>query len=127
MKYDDLIGVPFKWGGRDKSGMDCWGIVSECCRRAGTPVADPFKPLDSSVDEAEALRAIATELNVRETAWPKAGGIVFCLSCGGTKSHVGYIVGRGRALHAVEGGGARVSPLCCFKGARFYEVTEIKE
>ena len=33
--YDDLIGVPFVDGGRDKNGLDCWGLVKEAFRRQG--------------------------------------------------------------------------------------------
>ena len=42
MKYDDLLNVPFKRFGRDKSGFDCYGVVMECCKRAGTPLKDLY-------------------------------------------------------------------------------------
>ena len=38
--YEDLIGVPFMDGGRDKNGMDCWGLVREYFKRQGIVVKD---------------------------------------------------------------------------------------
>ena len=123
MKYDDLLNVPFKRGGRDKAGMDCFGIVVECCRRAGTPIKDPFAALDSSIPLEEAMRIRKEAINAFEVESPAVGRIA--LTEHGGRSHVGYIVARGRVLHAVEGGRARVSPLACFRNPRFFEVTSV--
>ena len=121
MKYNDLIGVPFKRGGRSKAGMDCFGIVAECCRRAGKPINDPFAELDASIPLEEALAIRRRAINAVEADAPAVGRIA--VTEHGGMSHVGYIVARGRVLHAVEGGGARVSPLACFRSPRFFEVT----
>ncbi len=43
MIYEDLIGVPYKFGGRDLDGMDCWGLCIEVARRNGVDLPDyPF-------------------------------------------------------------------------------------
>ena len=36
----DLIQVPFKWGGRDKAGMDCQGLFLEVMSRFGNKIVD---------------------------------------------------------------------------------------
>lgn len=38
---DQLIGTPYRCGGRDPvSGLDCWGVVVAVRRRLGLPVED---------------------------------------------------------------------------------------
>ena len=125
MKWDDLLDVPFKWGGRDMNGMDCYGIVAECCRRAGTPVRDPFRELTGSIPMEEAMRIRRESTNLAEVAGPAAGRVVYA-ELGG-RSHVGYIVERGRVLHAIEGGKPRVTALLCFRNPIFYEVLPLEE
>lgn len=121
MKYDDLLNVPFKWGGRDKSGLDCWGVVVECCRRAGTPVADPFSArTNAEIPDEEMAAYITSELNVREIEAPKAGAILYA-DFGGTK-HAGYLVNKREVLHSLSEKGVKISPLAAFKKAKLYEV-----
>lgn len=40
--YADMIGWEYVLGGRDASGIDCWGVVSEVYRRAGLELPDPW-------------------------------------------------------------------------------------
>ena len=124
MKYDDLLNVPFRWGGRDKSGMDCYGIVAECCKRAGTPISDPFRGLSASIPLEEAMRVRKQAINVIEADGPARGRIVFAELAG--RSHVGYMVERDRVLHAIEGGKPRVTALLCFANPVFYEVLPLE-
>ena len=124
MKWDDLLDVPFRWGGRGMDGMDCYGIVAECCRRAGAPLADPFRELDASIPSEEAMRIRSQSVNVREADGPARGRIVFAELAG--RSHVGYMVERDRVLHAIEGGKPRVTALLCFKNPVFYEVLPLE-
>jgi len=42
----DLLGIPFKEGGRDLSGLDCWGLCMEIYRRAGKMLPDFQSPSD---------------------------------------------------------------------------------
>lgn len=40
MYYEDLLPVPYKEFGRDKNGMDCFGLVLEMVKRDGNKLND---------------------------------------------------------------------------------------
>jgi hypothetical protein len=40
IEYSDLIGVPYKLNGRDKTGFDCYGLVHEMFKRNGITLPD---------------------------------------------------------------------------------------
>ena len=119
MKYDDLLNIPFKKFGRDKSGFDCYGVVMECCKRAGTPLRDLYGDIvDLPADGVNDY--ISGGLNVREIAAPKVGCLVYSIYHGNV--HVGYIVDRGIVLHATIDKGVKLSPLAALRPIAFYEV-----
>jgi len=42
LNFNDFLGVPFSYGGRDKTGMDCFGVVIEYFKRwHGIDIDDP--------------------------------------------------------------------------------------
>ena len=53
--YSDLIGVPFKDGGRDyHTGLDCYGLVMEVYRRMGIELPEYYAPaMDSEAVNAQ--------------------------------------------------------------------------
>lgn len=119
MKYDDLLNIPFKKFGRDKNGYDCYGAVMECCKRAGTPLKDLYGdivdlPADSVNDYIDG------GLNVKEIDAPKVGALVYSIYKGNV--HVGYIVERGKVLHATIDKGIKISPLAALHPIAYYEV-----
>ena len=119
MKYDDLLNIPFKKFGRDKSGFDCYGVVMECCKRAGTPLRDLYGDIvDLPADGVNDY--ISGGLNVREIPAPKVGAIVYSIYHGNV--HVGYIVDRGIVLHATIDKGVKISPLAALRPIAYYEV-----
>lgn len=119
MKYDDLLNIPFKKFGRDKTGFDCYGVVMECCRRAGTPLRDLYGGIvDLPADGVNDY--ISGGLNVREIPAPKVGGLVYSIYHGNV--HVGYIVERGLVLHATIDKGVKISPLAALRPLAYYEV-----
>ena len=67
-------------------------------------------------------RYIDGGVNVRRVAAPKVGGLVE-FSCRG-KLHVGYIVERGKMIHATTDKGVRVTPTQAMHPTAYYEVTD---
>lgn len=118
MKYDDLLNIPFKKFGRDKNGYDCYGVVMECCKRAGTPLRDLYGDIvDLPADSVNDY--IIGGLNVREISAPKVGGLVYSIYK--SNIHVGYIVSRGCVLHATIDKGVKISPLAALHPIAYYE------
>lgn len=119
MKYDDLLNIPFKKFGRDKSGFDCYGVVMECCKRAGTPLKDLYGEIvDLPADGVNDY--IRGGLNLRQIDTPKTGALVYSIYKGNV--HVGYIVSRGLVLHATIDKGVKLSPLAALHPIAYYEV-----
>lgn len=119
MKYDDLLNVPFKKFGRDKNGYDCYGVVMECCKRAGTPLKDLYGGIvDLPADGVNDY--ISGGLNIREIPAPKVGALAYSIYKGNV--HVAYIVERNLVIHAIIDKGVRVSPLAAIRPIAYYEV-----
>ena len=119
MKYDDLLKKKKKKFGRDKNGFDCYGVVIECCKRAGTPLKDLYGDIvDLPADKVNDY--ISGGLNVKEIPAPKVGGLVYSIYKNNV--HVGYIVERDKVLHATIDKGVKISPLAALKPIAYYEV-----
>lgn len=125
--WEDLLGVPFSWGGRDPAtGLDCLGLVIEVYRRLGLRgiIPDPqgaWKRVRQGQDYiGEGLK---------ESGWRKVpnseieAGALVILDAHGSKNadHVGIYLGAGKLLHAATEVGVQVIPLdaLLFNGYRF--------
>lgn len=94
--------MPYRLGGRDAEGMDCYGLVIECFRREGKELRDLTRPVQS-----ELVEHLET-LNVREVDGPAQGlGVQYFID---GRLHIGYMVSRRDVLHMTESG-ARITPL----------------
>ena len=119
MKWDDLLTVPYKAHGRTISGMDCYGLVLECCKRAGTPLNDIRYGCDHV--PSDTLSFYTRKVNVCPIESAQSGAIVECEYSGNL--HVGYLIDKKTVLHMTSSG-MRVSPLLALRKARFYEVVK---
>lgn len=117
MKYDDLLNVPYLEGGRDINGMDCYGVLLECCRRNKTPLLDIN---DKHIPEDQLLQVIE-KLNVRliQENEVKEGDILQCVYNGNL--HVGFMVDKDTVIHATNKG-VRLTPIIAFSEKRFGRV-----
>lgn len=99
-KCGDLIGKPFKWGGRGPHEFDCYGLVMEVERRAGRAVPDYMSP---SVQEE-----VARQIDRFRPFWTpceEGPGAVVEFRIGRFISHVGILLPHGRLLHSWERSG----------------------
>ena len=116
--YNDLLGAKYKPHGRGDGGYDCYGLVLECCRRAGTPLKDPFQKYEHLPVGAELLY-INDYNNIKEINAPKTGAIAECKT--GKNLHVAYMVTPQLALHITQKG-CRVTYIRALYPIRYYEV-----
>lgn len=106
MNVDDLLAVPWCWGGRDPrpaGGLDCWGLVIEVRRRMGRTTPDPF----AAVDREEAVELSEAVLAAFAASWVEvpaheavAGDVAVFRAYGGHQTHAGVVLPDGLFLHA---------------------------
>jgi len=53
--YTDLLGKPFRLGGRGPDFYDCWGICLELGRRVGLALPEDFTPNDT-IEQDKSIR-----------------------------------------------------------------------
>ena len=127
MRYADLIGIPFKLGGRGPDCFDCfdcYGLVRFLIERhTGRVIPDYETPEDAG--RVQALMA------VERLFWhplPAAvPGSVVLFRLGREACHVGYVLSHGLFIHAWEkSSGVTVERLALWERRieGFYEYTE---
>ena len=105
----DLVGLPYLAGGRlPGRGVDCFGLVVECCRRIGRPIPDPFTSAEQPMD---VRRWIAERLGGwRRIDHPVAGGVVELRSME-HPAHLGFLLDELHFLHSLAKTGSVVGRL----------------
>ena len=98
------IGLPFKSLGRDRSGLDCWGMVYLVYREAFGREVPPYAAYADAYDIEEVGALIRGEIVTRwHEVSPEKLGDVLLLRVRGEPCHVGVVVARGKFLHSFEG------------------------
>lgn len=117
MKFDDLLSVPYKGNGRDMTGLDCYGLVLECCRRSGLDLHDVAYANDKV--EKSLLQGYVEKLNVKEVKEPREGVCVQCEYEG--RLHIAFMINSKEVIHATYAG-VRISPVAMLKNVKYFEV-----
>lgn len=113
----DYVGLPWRAYGRDRAGVDCWGLVVLVYREQFGIALPAFSTLswpcshDSPAAEVqEARQRIAGVMSeVANRSWRVVDrtaaqrGDVLLLRLAGVACHVGLVVGERHMLHAEEG------------------------
>lgn len=104
IQTSDLIGKPFKYGGRGPEFYDCYGLILECLKRYNPEGLPP--DFESTDDHQEILSIMNRE---KEIAWKRlspqeAGeGSILLIKVLGGNTHVGFHLGGNYFLHSWEG------------------------
>lgn len=99
IEVDDLIGTPFKYGGRGDGFYDCLGCLIECYRRKGTPLPEH----ESTSDSAANARAIFNTLSAIAKPSKLKPGAILVFRVKGAQGHLGFYLGEDEFIHAWEG------------------------
>lgn len=119
MIYEDLLNVKYKLNGRDINGMDCYGLVLECCRRSGLNLHDVVY-LDDKVPK-EKITDYVESLNVREISAPSKSVIVQSVYDG--RLHIAFMIDNKICIHQTYDG-ARLTPITIMREKRYFEVVK---
>ena len=99
MLLNELIGKPYKDGGRGPDAYDCWGIAIEVHRRLGIEIPD----FDISAMACEQIHNLVIDqsylANWREIRTPIVPCIILFKAHPRFIQHVGTYIGAGRFLH----------------------------
>lgn len=112
MSIDELLGIPFKFGGRDKNGVDCLGLVWLYFRskRITFPDTDglPMKE-ENQPDYLERVLKVLDRIAVKASK-PLADDIVVMRLPGGY-THLGVMVDDKNMLHVLKDRPSSIMPL----------------
>lgn len=112
--WEDMLGAPFKLGGRSiERGIDCFGLLQEYFRRAGREIPDPFTDYGGE-DVRVSAKAAAAFGDLWTVGDGREIGDVALLRQGREQTsilHVGILVEPDRILHSLKGCGVAVTSL----------------
>jgi cell wall-associated NlpC family hydrolase len=107
---DGYIGIPFRLNGRDRSGLDCWGLVQLVYReQLCIQLPDPWVGWVDGLNKDD-LRRIAAAIDQESVRWRRTDGAsadfarlpVALVRHGRIAAHVGVMTTRG-LLHVERG------------------------
>lgn len=111
---DAYIGLPFLADGRDRAGLDCWGLVRLVyAERLGIDLPD--KAGIYRDESRETLREIAAAMEEESRRWMLVDAPRYCdvilMHSGPLHCHVGLWVKRNTMLHVSAGIDSTVEPI----------------
>jgi len=99
---NEYVGIPYKAGGRDRDGCDCYGLVRLVLReRFGKEMPEYGECISHGADES--YRLISDDMPLVDAFRPDVpqAGDVVVLKMRGQPSHIGVYLGGGKMLHTL--------------------------
>jgi cell wall-associated NlpC family hydrolase len=108
MDLKKYIGIPFRDGGRDFSGLDCWGLVRLVWHEErGILMPDMGDEYSSAFERGDVCglfgKYTAQDWNEDVTDRPRQELDVLVFTIGGLEIHAGLWVRDGEMLHVMQG------------------------
>lgn len=98
-----LVGIPYKDGGRDREGVDCYGLTILFMRELGMELPDWDYERDWARHGGNLLIEnyceYATEIKRHEL---EPGDVIMFENHPGVANHLGVYIGAGKFLHVME-------------------------
>lgn len=107
---DDLLGIPYKLHGRDKSGYDCYGLVIEVERRFGRELFDFYTEYTNNRLN---IKELIKSSNIIKTDNPKMGDLLLFSDSKGRTAHIGVYLKNDDFIHC-DFNGVRISKLSSY-------------
>lgn len=102
MNFEKYIGIPYKDGGRDSTGLDCWGLVRLIYRDEMGIVLPSFDG-QYSTDDQERLEELFHQYREGWEPCEAFEGAVVLFRVLGSETHVGVMVDSTHFIHIREG------------------------
>jgi sulfur carrier protein ThiS len=99
--WNDYVGLPYKLSGRDRDGLDCWGLVRLIHKEQFGNDLPSFSEHDHSQEKIREIMAEQKEHWIA-TDTPKIGDVILFRVLG-SPSHVGLYIGDKSFIHAKQG------------------------
>ena len=115
IRINDLLGIPYKDHGRDKNGMDCYGLAIEAAKRYGYKLDDVIYD-DHAVDLSDEYKPT---LNVEPIDQPREGALLEMQY--GDELHVGICINSREFIHMTKGG-CRINQIGVLKVRGIYGI-----
>lgn len=107
--FDPYIGIPFKDRGRDRNGIDCWGLFVLVYREMFHIELPEYNGLYSTTADREATSALIEGNMGPWTEIPPGGEVIgdgVLMTNQGIPSHIGIVAARSLVLHIELGFGS---------------------
>jgi sulfur carrier protein ThiS len=99
--WNDYVGLPYKLTGRDRDGLDCWGLVRLIHKEQFGNDLPSFSEHDHSHEKIREIMAEQREHWIA-TDSPRIGDVILFRVLG-SPSHVGLYIGDKSFIHAKQG------------------------